>query len=140
MCIALVAMLVMFVFSSMNGRVDLMTRVYGQPLIFFIAALSGSVSVLMLSLFFSIKGRQYSYIGKMMQIPGRISKYIFMSYIPVSYFIASACAILWGFWIYYTYETYWYLLFIISFSLPTSAYFLIKFISSKRKSVILITQ
>ena len=131
-CIAFLAMLVMFVFSSVNGRVDLMTRVYGQPAIFFVAGLSGSVSVLMVSLFLSIEGLQYNYFGKIWQIIGKASMFTFISHIPIFYCVASACALLWGFWIYYTFVSYWYLLFIIGVSVPTLIYVLVTFTRNKK--------
>ena len=136
--IALAAMVVMFVFSSINGRIDLMTRIYGHPIIFFIAGLSGSFSVLMISLFFSIQGNQYNYIEKILQTTGRASTYVFSSHIPIFYCLASACALLWGFWIYYTFETYWYLLFIIGVSVPTLVYVLVTLFRKRNRQWIIL--
>jgi acyltransferase len=62
--IALATIVVTCIFSSINGRVDLMTRIYGQPIVFFIAGISGSVAVLMISSFFSIEGIQYNVLER----------------------------------------------------------------------------
>lgn len=129
---ALAAMLVMFVLSTFNGRTDLMSRVYGQPVLFFIAGLSGSVSVLLISLFFSIVGQQTSLFGKLQTTIAKASMYIFVSHIPISYCLASVCVLLWGFWVYYSFETYWYIFFSIGLSVPTLIYFLVTTIISKK--------
>ena len=126
--IASAATLTVLVLGTLNGRVDLMTRVYGDPAMFFLAGLSGSVLVLMTSLFFS------TYFGKILQITGRASMYVFMSHVPIAYGLAYIAALLWGFWIYYTFETYWYLLFIIGLCVPTIVYLLVTSISHRGNS------
>ncbi len=129
--IAPAAILVMLVFSAMNGRVDLMTRIYGQPVLFFIAGLSGSVSVLMISLFFSLEGHRLRHAGRLLGAAGRASMYIFISHIPISYCLASAFALLWGLWIYYSFEAYWYLFFIAGLFIPAFVYIFTAFIRNK---------
>ncbi len=134
MGIALSMMLVTFVFNSMNGRIDLMTRIYGQPFMFFIAALSGSISVLFISVFFSTQGHRYNFVGRILETSGRASMYTYISHIPLAYCFASVCVTLWGFWIYYTFDTYWYLIFIIGLSVPTLIYVLITLVRNHRKT------
>jgi hypothetical protein len=130
-CLALMLIFIMLFFSTMNGRIDLMARIYGQPVLFIISGVIGSVSVLMISSFISIKGYHHYYTGKILEIVGRASIYIFISHIPIFYCLASAAALLWGLWIYYTLNTYWYVFFIFGVFVPSLAYILVGPISKK---------
>jgi len=130
--LAVVLFVIMIGLSTINGRIDLMTRIYGQPVIFFITGLGGSVSVLMISLFFSIEGHKHNRVCWLLQTVGKASMYVFVSHTVIFYCLASIFALLWGFWIYYTYETYWYLLFVVGLSVPTVFHMLTKLVNKKR--------
>jgi acyltransferase len=123
--IACLTTILMAVCSSANGRIDLMTRLYRQPLLFYIASLSGSISVLVVSLLLTFASNRH--IGRILSSIGQASMDIFVSHIPIFYCIAFACSLLWGFRIYHTYETYWYLLFLVGVAAPALAHALANF-------------
>ena len=125
----LLPLIAMIVYSAHKALPDVATRVYGQPVLFFIAGLSGSILVLMVSLVIATISHRYA--GRILGAIGRASLDILISHIPIGYCIASACALLWGSWIYDIFTTYWYLIFLFGVAVPTLTHTLIAFILNK---------
>jgi acyltransferase len=121
--VAIFALLLMILCSASNGRVDLMTRLYGQPFYFLIAGLCGSVALIMACLSFSFS--DHYHIKAILGITGRASLSIFIFHIPIFYCIALAGSLIWGYWIYYTFQTYWYVLFLFGVTIPVLVYILV---------------
>ena len=115
----------MLIFSAHQPSPGIPNRAYHQPVLFFIAGISGSILVFMVSLV--IATVVHRYVGRILSAIGRASLDILIAHIPISYCSAAICALLWGFWIYYTWVTYWYLLFMLGVVVPTSAHALIAF-------------
>ena len=129
--LAQLLLIVMFSLSSMNDRIDLMTRAYGEPVLFFVTGLVGSISILMFSIFLSMRNPSNNYVSKFFQFIGKASMSIFMTHILIFYCVASVFALLWGFWVYYTFATFWYLLLALGLFIPSLVYFLLIFIGKK---------
>jgi acyltransferase len=121
--VAIFSFLLMLLFSATNGRVDLMTRLYGQPIYFLFAGLCGSVALVMACYSFSFS--DHHHIKTVLGVTGRASLSIFISHLPISYCIAWLFALLGGYWIYYTFQTYWYILFLLSVTIPVLVYILV---------------
>jgi acyltransferase len=124
--VAIFTFFFMILCSTTNGRIDLMTRLYGQPFYFFMAGLSGSIAILMACFSFSFSANRH--VEVILSSTGRASMNIFIFHIPISYCIASACALLWGFWIYYTFQTYWLLLLLLGVTIPVFIHILGTFV------------
>jgi acyltransferase len=117
-------------YSGQKAAPDIATRVYGQPALFFIAGLSGSILICMISLVIADAVPRGA--GRILAAVGRASLDILISHIPIIRFIASLFAIFGGVWIYDTYRNYWYLLFFFGAAIPTLTHALIAFILNKK--------
>lgn len=115
--ILFLALIAIMVYSANQAVPDIPTRIYGQPILFFMAGLSGSIIVLIIS--FVIATLDHRYAGAIMAAIGRASLDILISHIPIFLFFASVCSVLWGLWIHETYTNYWYLIFLSGLAVPT---------------------
>lgn len=123
------ALIAIMVYSANQAVPDIPTRVYGQPILFFMAGISGSIVVLMISLVIATVAHRYA--GQIMAAIGRASLDILISHIPIFLFFASVCNMLWGLWIHDTYTNYWYLIFLSGIAFPTLTHTLIAFTLNK---------
>ncbi|MBN1363890.1 MAG: acyltransferase family protein [Syntrophaceae bacterium] len=125
----ILTLIIIMVYSANQALPDIPTRIYGQPLLFFIAGICGSTFILMTSLVIDTVVHRYA--GKILATIGQASLDILISHIPISFFIAAICTLLWDLWIYHTVTKYWYLIFLISVALPTLTHTFIASILNK---------
>lgn len=117
------------IYSANQAVPDIPTRVYGHPVLFFTAGISGSVVILIIS--FAIATVAHRYAGEIIAAIGRASLDILISHIPIFLLFASACAMFYGLWIHETYNQYWLLIFLAGVSVPTLTHALIAFALNK---------
>lgn len=117
------------IYSANQVVPDIPTRIYGQPILFFAAGISGSVVILIIS--FAIAAVAHRYVGEIIAATGRASLDILISHIPIFLLFASVSAVCCGLWIHDTYNQYWFLIFLAGVSVPTLTHALIAFVLNK---------
>ncbi len=122
-------LIALMIYSANQAVPDIPTRVYGRPILFFTAGISGSIVILIIS--FAIATVAHRYAGEIIAAIGRASLDILISHIPIFLLFASVCAMFYGLWIHDTYNKYWFLIFLAGVSVPTLTHALIAFVFNK---------
>lgn len=123
-------LIAVLIYSAHQPSPGIPNRAYHQPVLFFLAGLSGSVLVMMVSLV--IATVLHRYVGRILRAIGRASLDILISHLTINYLVASVCALLWGIWIYDTFTKYWYLLFLLGVTVPALTHALMAFVLNKK--------